>query len=99
MRDRIAGVRPPPIDGPAILTLGAGSEPMRHAIVPGSVPHATIEVPLDPDQVEAESLDLAIRWREATRAAFLEWIGAGYVVADSNRGKYLIARASAPAND
>jgi predicted GNAT superfamily acetyltransferase len=85
-------VKPPPFEAPALLSLGAGSEPLRHAIKPGDVPRVTIAVPLDPDAVAAESFELAVRWRETTRAVFLEWIAADYIVTDSHQGQYLLEK-------
>jgi predicted GNAT superfamily acetyltransferase len=74
------------IEGAAVVSIGAGGEPVRHDVARG-VRKVTIQIPLDPDAVGAE---LAPQWREVTREAFLEWIGAGYRVTDSVGGMYLL---------
>ncbi|HEY3738908.1 MAG TPA: acetyltransferase [Bryobacteraceae bacterium] len=86
--DRIAGVRPPPIEGAPIVSIGSVSEPLRHRVA-NDAPRVTIQIPLDPDAVPP---DLAVRWREVTREAFLERIDAGYRVIDANQGVYLLER-------
>ena len=91
VRNRLAGIKPPVIHAPSIISVGAAQEPVLHVVAPG-VHEAVLEIPLDPDAVD---LDLARRWREVTRATFLEKIAAGYVVIDSNRGRYLLSCARA----
>lgn len=87
VRDRLAGVQPPVIDAPSILTVGQDSEPVVQDVAHG-VPRVVIEIPLDPDSVTVET---AGRWREATRNAFLERLSAGYVVTDAaQEGRYLL---------
>lgn len=89
---RLAGVAPAPIEGSPVITIGAGSEPVVHRVSPGEVEKAIIEIPLEPDAIQAESRELATRWRMTTRAAFLEWTGAGYTVTDAVGGRYLLER-------
>lgn len=60
----------------------------------------SIEIPTDIDELRRDDLDLARRWRVATRIAFLSALGAGYVVEDfvrfsrdsRPRGAYLLRR-------
>lgn len=91
VRERLEGKMPPAIEAPAIVSVGADTEPVCSSLEPG-VPQAMIKVPLDPDAIEQQSLDLAARWRTATRAAFLEWTRAGYSIVDAQNGKYLLER-------
>ena len=84
VRKRLAGVRPPAIDAPALVSAGSDEEPVRTGLALGTA-QASIEIPLDSDSV---------RWREVTRAAFLEWIGAGYLVVDWQGGKYLLTKST-----
>jgi predicted GNAT superfamily acetyltransferase len=88
VKGRIGGVELPPIEGEALVSIGPDSEPLRHSVDPAA-PKVTIQIPLDPDVL---AIDLARRWRELTRAAFLEWIGRGYAVMDSSAGVYLLER-------
>jgi chorismate synthase len=46
--------------------------------VPG--PALAIEIPLDLNSIARENVGLALRWREATRQAFIKALGAGYLV-------------------
>src|SRR5690606_16345507 len=41
-----------------------------------------IDVPLDIHDIKARQPHVAREWRERTRAAFQQWLGEGYVVAD-----------------
>ena len=53
-----------------------------------------IDVPLDIHDIKARQPHVAREWRERTRAAFQQWLGEGYVVADfvreSTHGSYLL---------
>jgi predicted GNAT superfamily acetyltransferase len=88
VRDRIAGLKPPAIDAPRIVSVGANAEPVRHAIDDG-VRQVAIAIPVDPDAV---GLELAVRWRETTRGVFLEWIRSGYRVTEFDHGVYILSR-------
>lgn len=88
VRERIAGVRPPPIEGAPIVSIGPVSEPLRHS-ASKDAQRVTIQIPLDPDAIPP---DLAVRWREVTREAFVERIAEGYRVMDANRGVYLLEK-------
>ena len=62
--------------------------------------HLSIEIPSDINSLQRENPNLAAKWREATRHAFIETLGAGYLVEDfygSTRndrplGTYLLSR-------
>ncbi|HVO34556.1 MAG TPA: hypothetical protein VMT21_03255, partial [Gemmatimonadales bacterium] len=70
--------------------------PERFAAAPP--PALRIEIPEDIARVQAASLDLAGRWRAATRHAFLWCLSHGYAVAGfardeaAGRGHYLLER-------
>ncbi len=94
---------PPPPSLPAaalhaapIVNAAAESDPERFAAAPP--PALRIEIPADIGRVQAESLELAGRWRAATRRAFVWCLGHGYAVAGfarddaANRGHYLLVR-------
>ena len=81
---RLSGEKPQPFEAPAIVRAGFGLEPIAE---PSDAAQVAIEIPLDPDEIE---LGLARRWREATRAAFLEKLVAGYLVTDAQQGRYLL---------
>ncbi len=73
---------------------GTETAPERFAAAPA----LRVEIPLDIAKVQAESLDLAARWRASTRRAF-EWcLAHGYAVIGfarderAGRGYYLLAR-------
>lgn len=61
---------------------------------------ATIEIPADINALERENRESAIRWREATRRAFVEALAAGFLVEDFCRlnrggqqfGAYILGR-------
>jgi predicted GNAT superfamily acetyltransferase len=44
--------------------------------------HALIEIPADINLMQRERAELAMQWREATRAAFTDALAAGYVVCE-----------------
>lgn len=59
-------------------------------------PRLLLPVPEDLDRMMAEDMELAIRWREMTREAFLHYFDAGYVAREFIRGPslshYLLVR-------
>lgn len=60
--------------------------------------HLTVAIPGDISEIMAESMELALAWREATRTAFLHYLERGYEVIELLRNeriaRYLLARAS-----
>ncbi|MFN2517049.1 MAG: hypothetical protein ABR556_12645, partial [Pyrinomonadaceae bacterium] len=44
--------------------------------------YLSIEIPADINELQRESSELAVRWREATRWAFGEAISSGYLIED-----------------
>jgi len=50
-------------------------------------PAVRVEVPHDVTQLVAEAPDVARRWRETTRRAFLSYLGRGYRVVAFERGR------------
>ena len=86
VRDRLGGLKPPPIDAPAVVSIGPEEEPVHHPVGMDSG-QVSIHIPLDPDKLETA---LAVQWREVTRATFQEWIGAGFTVTDAHLGRYLL---------
>ena len=88
VRNRLAGIKPPEIQAPLVISIGPNQEPLPR-LEPLDTPQVALEIPLDPDALEPS---LARLWREVTRAAFLERIAAGYVVTDAQQGRYLLSR-------
>jgi predicted GNAT superfamily acetyltransferase len=90
-----AGARKAPIVNPGTET-GQQGDPERFAAAPP--PALRIEIPEDIALVQASSLDVAGRWRRATRRAFLWCLSQGYAVAGfardepAGRGHYLLTR-------
>ena len=48
-----------------------------------------LSIPADIEEVMRAELSLAIRWREATREAFLHYLSRGYVIREFLRGPVL----------
>jgi predicted GNAT superfamily acetyltransferase len=66
-----------------LVQLQSDDSPQRNASADGlSREQALIEIPADINALERRSIELASRWREATRWAFTEALGAGYLVVD-----------------
>lgn len=64
---------------PVLVQVGENEEPIiRDNLLSES--GAIIEIPRDINALPAEDIELAARWREATRQAFTKAINAGYVV-------------------
>jgi predicted GNAT superfamily acetyltransferase len=82
-----SGGEPPRAEGARpLVRVGPGGAPERDERLEGlRDEHALIEIPADINALQAESFELAARWREATRWAFTEAIAAGYVVEDFRR--------------
>ena len=64
-----------------LLRVGTGLEPVRGSIDKSNA-SVTIEIPSDINAMMKADIKLAIRWREATRAAFTSALGANYFVKD-----------------
>lgn len=84
-----------------LVQLRPDSSPRLNDLNEGlSKDRAVIEVPVDINALESRSAELAGEWREATRRAFTESLGAGYLVVDFMRqnrdgrevGTYLLSR-------
>jgi predicted GNAT superfamily acetyltransferase len=84
-----------------LIQLEAKDSPRRNSLAEAlSHEQAVIEIPADINALQERSDDLAFEWREATRWAFPEAIGAGYLVTDFNcqsrgerrLGRYLLSR-------
>ena len=88
--DRLAGGTPEEIEGQVYIGPSESNRPVTHQLPSGA--KAVIEVPRDPDAIEAESLALAREWRTATRAGFLALMEAGFVVTNSKNGRYQLER-------
>ena len=68
-----------------VLAVADGGEPLlKNNIGEGSV---TIEIPDNINEVMLEQSELAVRWREASRRAFLSVLNAGYTMVDFYRSE------------
>jgi predicted GNAT superfamily acetyltransferase len=75
-----------------ILRVGADGAPAREQAEPTSGTTALIGVPQDFQQVKRTSLELALRWRMESRAAFEAALAAGLIAVDFRRdGTYVMA--------
>ena len=99
--DKIA-LKPEFGEAKPLIELGEDNAPRRYDLDVGlSGERAFIEIPADINELEKENRELAFEWREATRWAFTEAIGAGYLVEDFYRqsrgdkqcGVYFLSRA------
>jgi predicted GNAT superfamily acetyltransferase len=98
VKERITGSRgtEAPAETRALVRVGENNEPIRRT---GELNDrlVTIEIPAS---INALDIELAVRWREATRAAFLKAMAAGLVVKEfyrlerdgRNTGTYLLSR-------
>ena len=72
----------------ALVEVGGSNEPIVHEMRWDiASTRLCIEIPRDIVLLERENEDLARRWREATRQAFLGAIAAGFLVIDFVRGE------------
>ena len=85
--------------GLALVSVVPGGAPRRNdlsAALAGD--GVAIEIPVDINSLHRQQPQIALRWREETRWAFLEALNAGYVVVGFTRehqvGRYLLRRAS-----
>ena len=88
-----------------MVNRGPGGEPLADTGAFAEHPLVRIEVPADIDAVRAVSLDLAVRWRDSVRRAFLWYLGRGYRVVgfsrelEAGRCHYVLAAPSAAGVD
>jgi len=94
---RVLGVG---VEGAPLLNAGApGTSVSPAALLADRPPAVRVQIPLDIGAVQRESLDLAFRWRLATRDAFTAALAAGYRVDGflrdeaAARGFYLLRHA------
>jgi predicted GNAT superfamily acetyltransferase len=86
---------PTAADPQVMLRVGSSGEPVREDLDLGPRTTALIAVPPDFQEVKRRSLELALRWRMESRAAFEIAIAAGLIAIDFRRdGTYVMARAS-----
>jgi len=89
--------------GPAALADKGGGGDLP---VPGEpdlgldAPHVRVAVPSDVSEIMAASMELAVAWREATRAALVHYLDRGYEIREFLRGQatshYLLIRERSP---
>jgi len=87
----------PPIaaDPQVMLRVGSNGEPVREDLDLSPSTTALIAVPPDFQEVKRRSLELALRWRMESRAAFEAALAAGLIAIDFRRdGSYVMARPS-----
>lgn len=74
----------------SLVQVGASNEPRRNELAGiFDEERLVLEIPIDINALQNEDLDLAMKWREATRQAFTEAITAGYFVEEFYRSKRL----------
>jgi predicted GNAT superfamily acetyltransferase len=85
--------KPPHVADPMVmLRVGADGEPVRDHLDLGAGTSALIAVPPDFQEVKRASLELALRWRMESRAAFEAALAAGLIAVDFRRdGTYVMA--------
>src|SRR2546421_7514179 len=84
----------PAADQRAMLRVGAHGEPVREQLELRRGTSVLISVPTDFQAVKRASLELALRWRMESRAAFEATLTAGLVAVDFLRdGTYVMAPA------
>jgi predicted GNAT superfamily acetyltransferase len=85
----------PPVGEPVVMLRLAGDEPIREAVDLATAPAVSIAVPQDFQAVKKRNLELAQRWRLASRAALEAALSAGMIAVDFRReGAYVMARGS-----
>lgn len=86
---------------PALITVGPGNEPLSTEV---QEERLLIEIPSDFGQIASTNLELAQRWREITRRAFMQALEHGFLVDEFYRpqdgkekhGTYLLRRKMVP---
>jgi predicted GNAT superfamily acetyltransferase len=96
----LSRAKPPIVADPQVmLRVGTNGEPVREDLDLGTRTTALIAVPPDFQEVKRRSLELALRWRMESRAAFEAALAAGLIAIDFRRdGTYVMARASPDAS-
>jgi predicted GNAT superfamily acetyltransferase len=96
----LSRAKPPIVADPQVmLRVGTKGEPVREDLDLGPRTTALIAVPPDFQEVKRRSLELALRWRMESRAAFEAALAAGLIAIDFRRdGTYVMARASPDAS-
>lgn len=90
---------PTAADPQVMLRVGSNGEPVREDLDLGPRTTALIAVPPDFQEVKRRSLELALRWRLESRAAFEAALAIGLIAIDFRRdGTYVMARASPDAS-
>ncbi len=85
----------PPGEPAVMLRLAGDGQPIREPVDLATAPAVLIAVPQDFQAVKKQSLELAQRWRLASRAALEAALNAGMIAIDFRRqGAYVMARAS-----
>jgi predicted GNAT superfamily acetyltransferase len=89
----LKGTKPPMAADPRVLLrVGSTGEPVREHLDLSVQAPALIAVPPDFQHVKATSVELAMRWRMETRAAFEAALAAGLMAIDFRRdGTYVMA--------
>jgi len=78
---------------PVLLRVAGDSEPSREPVDLAAVPAVLIGVPQDFQAIKKQSLELAQRWRLASRGALEAALNAGMIAVDFRReGAYVMAR-------
>jgi predicted GNAT superfamily acetyltransferase len=75
-----------------IINLSPDGSPSQPNMLEGAPAHIAIQVPADIHAVRDRSPSLARRWRESSRAAFVEALSGGYRVTGFRDGRYLLSR-------
>lgn len=84
----VNGVEPEGVVVPALtlVLVSEGDAPVMNDQVPTTErPPLAIEIPGNISDIARRDLDLSIRWREATRSAFLKALSQGYLVTEFHR--------------
>ena len=89
----------PAADPVVVLRVGGGGEPVREQPDMSGGRTVLISVPTDFQAIKRASLDLALRWRMESRAAFEDALTAGLIAVDFRRdGFYVMAPPSVDGN-
>ena len=81
--ERGSDVEPPDEELVSLVKMAPDGSPRTHALV--NQDHLLIDVPADISVLQQQNPDLAVAWRNATRAAFTNALTAGYTVEEFYR--------------